>query len=79
MNKISGLTTETYDVGFRLNVVTNNACYEGYIYHEKCGTRELMFALPKAQQTYEEALTVFENNLPEYIIGYINEYMIERG
>ena len=75
MDKLTGVKTETFDLGFRLDIVTTSECYEGYIYHKNNGIRSLMFGLPKKQQSYKDALAIFERNIPDYIGDYINEFM----
>lgn len=66
-----------YDNGFRMDVVITENNYEGWIYHKDYGVKELMFGLPKFQQTYDEALEIFSYNVDEYIESYIEDYIKE--
>lgn len=75
--KKTNIKTETYALtgGFMIDIVTTDATYEAFLYHKKCGVKDLMFGCPKEQQPYEDFLELVEINADEYISDYAGEYM----
>lgn len=59
---------------FTIEVDESGECYEAYIYRNGYGIKELMFGLPKEQQTKEEAIDIILANFEEYAADYDEEY-----
>lgn len=78
MKKVN-FTSETFrlDGGFMIDTVQTDDTYAAYIYHKDYGVKDLMFEVPKSQQSYKYFLELVETNAAEYISHYAEEYMSE--
>ena len=75
--KKSNFKTETFtwDGGFMVDVVTTSDTYEAWIYHKDYGIKELMFGMPKKQQSYEKFIEIVEWNVDDDIFAYMEQHM----
>ncbi len=79
------ITTYDYRDGFKVDVIENieKEVIEAWLYHKDCGIKELMFGVPKHQEstglsiTLDGFLDMVEANLESqnYIDNYEDEYM----
>lgn len=72
------ITTNTYQTknNFFIDIVTKplESYYEAWIYNDKYGIKELMFAVPAKQQSYEQFLEIVENNIDDSISVYVYDH-----
>lgn len=59
--------TITYTDGdYLVDIVTTPTTYEAWICHKGYGTKNLMFGMPKDQQTRFEFMQIVEANIDDY-------------
>ena len=59
--------------GFYIEIIETPDCYESWIQYEDYGVKELMFGVPKAQQTLEEFLEIVEAYFDEHACFYLQQ------
>lgn len=79
MKKLSNYKTEAYSFGvdFIVDIVETTDCYEAYLYEKHCSIKDLIFGMPKEQQSKKEFINIVEANLlnDNYINDYKEEFM----
>lgn len=74
--KQTSITIVTYEHGeFLVDIVTTSDTYEAWIYREEYGVKNLMFGVPKEQQTLDVFLEIVAANVEEYGANYDEEYV----
>ena len=79
--EFNSITYKTFN-GFYIDIVQRkNDMYDSWIYQESYGIKMYMFGMEIGTETgcktYNEFLSIVENNLEEYINIYREEYMDE--
>ena len=71
------IKTRTYYIGnnFYIDIVDIllTDFYEAWIWNEEYGIKELMFAMPTEQQTYNEFVEIVRKNAYEYMNTFVDD------
>ena len=66
--------TYMYDSDYMVDIVTDRASFEAWLYKKDYCAKMFLWGCPKDQQSYFEFMELVEENVPDYIADYQREF-----